>query len=45
MLGLLLAILLLLVLVAGARAWYAVSTESGTRFLLARVGPLPAGTS
>src|SRR4051794_508366 len=37
LLGLLLALLLLLVLVAGL-GWYAVSTEGGTRFLLAHLG-------
>jgi translocation and assembly module TamB len=41
-LGLLLALVLLLVLVAGL-GWYAVSTESGTRALLARVSHMVPG--
>lgn len=43
-LGLLLALVLLLILVAGL-GWYAVSTEGGTRTLLAHLGALvPGGT-
>src|SRR4051794_3214228 len=41
-LGLLLALVLLLILVAGL-GWYAISTEGGTRTLLARAGAMIPG--